>query len=103
MDLILERLLHCYPGDAVCFEVSLMSLTLINPGDDELMAANEPHDYRGGQCMESMANYDNAKRERERGGDIETEVTSVTFSSLSSSLSCYTQKIPFLKTNKRKQ
>lgn len=51
-----------YPGDVGCFAAYLLNHVRIVPGQALFMAANEPHAYLKGQCVEIMALSDNVVR-----------------------------------------
>lgn len=61
-DELFLRLCSYYPGDVGCFSSYLLNFLRIKPGQAFFMAANEPHAYLKGQCMEIMANSDNVVR-----------------------------------------
>lgn len=61
-DKLFERLCKFYPGDVGCFSAYLLNFVSIKAGQAFFMAANEPHAYLQGQCMEIMANSDNVVR-----------------------------------------
>lgn len=56
------RLVGYYPGDVGCFSAFLLNHVRISPGQAFFMAANEPHAYLKGQCVEIMALSDNVVR-----------------------------------------
>lgn len=56
------RLTSYYPGDVGCFAAYLLNHIRISPGQAFFMAANEPHAYLKGQCVEIMACSDNVVR-----------------------------------------
>lgn len=61
-DTLFMRLHTFYPGDVGCFSAYLLNFVSIKAGQAFFMAANEPHAYLQGQCMEIMANSDNVVR-----------------------------------------
>lgn len=61
-DLLFIRLCNYHPGDVGCFAAYLLNFMQIKPGQAFFMAANEPHAYLRGQCLEIMANSDNVVR-----------------------------------------
>lgn len=61
-DKLFQRLCNDYPGDVGCFSAYLLNFLRIKSGQAFFMAANEPHAYLYGQCMEIMANSDNVVR-----------------------------------------
>lgn len=56
------RLVGYYPRDVGCFSAYLLNHVRISPGQALFMAANEPHAYLKGQCVEIMALSDNVVR-----------------------------------------
>lgn len=61
-DELFMRLVGYYPGDVGCFAAYLLNFISIKPGQAFFMAANEPHAYLKGQCVEIMACSDNVVR-----------------------------------------
>lgn len=61
-DELFLRLVGYYPGDVGCFAAYLLNHVRISPGQAFFMAANEPHAYLKGQCVEIMACSDNVVR-----------------------------------------
>lgn len=61
-DILFLRLVSYYPGDVGCFAAYLLNFVRISPGQAFFMAANEPHAYLKGQCVEIMATSDNVVR-----------------------------------------
>lgn len=51
-----------YPGDVGCFCAYLLNHVKVHAGQAFFMAANEPHAYLKGQCVEIMALSDNVVR-----------------------------------------
>ncbi|CAN8074618.1 unnamed protein product, partial [Agarophyton chilense] len=51
-----------YPHDVGCFAAYLLNYVHLQPGHALFMAANEPHAYLHGQCVEIMACSDNVVR-----------------------------------------
>lgn len=62
VDELFLRLVGYYPGDVGCFAAYLLNHIRISPGQAFFMAANEPHAYLNGQCVEIMAGSDNVVR-----------------------------------------
>lgn len=62
MDDLFLRLVGYYPGDVGCLAAYLLNHVRISPGQAFFMAANEPHAYLKGQCVEIMACSDNVVR-----------------------------------------
>ncbi len=56
------RLSEQFPGDVGIFAPYLLNHILIQPGEAFFMAANEPHAYLAGDCVECMACSDNVVR-----------------------------------------
>lgn len=61
-DALFLRLCKFYPQDAGCFCAYLLNHVKLDVGDALFMAANEPHAYLSGQCVEVMACSDNVVR-----------------------------------------
>ena len=61
-DKLFARLMGYYPSDVGCFAAFLLNFVRIQPGQAFFMAANEPHAYLKGQCVEIMACSDNVVR-----------------------------------------
>lgn len=56
------RLNKEYPGEVGCFCIFVMNFVAMKPGECIFMAANEPHAYLRGECVECMALSDNVVR-----------------------------------------
>ena len=56
------RLCTQYPGDVGAFCAFVLNYVTITPGQAIVMAANEPHAYLSGDCVEVMATSDNVVR-----------------------------------------
>uniref|UniRef100_A0A8B9CWI3 Mannose-6-phosphate isomerase n=1 Tax=Anser brachyrhynchus TaxID=132585 RepID=A0A8B9CWI3_9AVES len=56
---LLLRLHSQFPGDIGCFAVYFLNLVRLEPGEAMFLAANEPHAYLQGDCVECMACSDN--------------------------------------------
>ena len=56
------RLAAQFPGDIGVFAPFLLNVITLNPGDAVFLAANEPHAYISGDCVEVMACSDNVVR-----------------------------------------
>lgn len=59
---LFKRLWIEYPFDVGCFCVFLLNYVCLNPGEAIFLAANEPHAYLSGDCIECMAASDNVVR-----------------------------------------
>lgn len=59
---LLLRLHAQFPGDIGCFAVYFLNLVRLEPGEAMFLAANEPHAYLQGDCVECMACSDNTVR-----------------------------------------
>nr|XP_047937514.1 mannose-6-phosphate isomerase [Anser cygnoides] len=59
---LLLRLHTQFPGDIGCFAVYFLNLVRLEPGEAMFLAANEPHAYLQGDCVECMACSDNTVR-----------------------------------------
>ena len=56
------RLCEQYPGDVGAFCAFVLNYVTLRPGEAIYMAANEPHAYLSGDCVEVMATSDNVVR-----------------------------------------
>lgn len=56
------RLNGQFPGEVGCFCVFLLNYITLQPGEAIFLAANEPHAYLSGDCIECMALSDNVVR-----------------------------------------
>ncbi len=59
---LFEQLHSDYPGDVGCFGLYLFNYIALQPGEAIYLAANEPHAYLYGDCVECMACSDNVVR-----------------------------------------
>ncbi|XP_077174299.1 mannose-6-phosphate isomerase [Paroedura picta] len=59
---LLLRLHSQYPGDVGCFAIYFLNVVKLEPGECLFLAANEPHAYLHGDCVECMACSDNTVR-----------------------------------------
>jgi len=62
LETVCKRLQGEYPGEAGCFCVFLLNYLEMKEGDAIFLAANEPHAYLSGDCIECMALSDNVVR-----------------------------------------
>mmetsp|Transcript_20098 Transcript_20098/g.51169 ORF Transcript_20098/g.51169 Transcript_20098/m.51169 type:complete len:567 (-) Transcript_20098:302-2002(-) len=62
VDTLAMRVHEQYPGDVGVFCVYLLNYMCLKPGEALFMAANEPHAYIFGDCVECMACSDNVVR-----------------------------------------
>jgi len=62
LDEILMRIESQYPGDVGIFSIFLLNYVSLKPGEALYLAANEPHAYISGDCIECMATSDNVVR-----------------------------------------
>ncbi|VDD81761.1 unnamed protein product [Mesocestoides corti] len=61
VDLFLN-LSRTFPGDVGCLSVFFFNYLKLKPGEAIFLAANTPHAYLSGDCVECMANSDNVVR-----------------------------------------
>ncbi|XP_076323686.1 mannose phosphate isomerase isoform X2 [Tachypleus tridentatus] len=59
---LLLRVHSQFPGDIGCFGVFFFNYIVLEPGEAMFLAANEPHAYLAGDCVECMACSDNVVR-----------------------------------------
>ena len=62
LDLLIVRLAKQYPGDVGVLCPYLLNYVHLEEGDSVFLAANEPHAYLSGNCVECMATSDNVVR-----------------------------------------
>lgn len=75
------RLNSQYPDEVGCFCVFLFNYITLAPGEAVFLAANEPHAYLSGECVECMALSDNVVRAglTPKFRDVETLVNMLTY------------------------
>ncbi|PJF16906.1 Mannose-6-phosphate isomerase [Paramicrosporidium saccamoebae] len=75
------RLNSQYPEEVGCFCVFLLNYITLTPGEAVFLAANEPHAYLSGECIECMALSDNVVRAglTPKFRDMETLVEMLTY------------------------
>jgi mannose-6-phosphate isomerase len=78
---LLLRIDGQFPGDVGCFCVLMMNYVCLQPGQSMFLAANEPHAYLSGDCVECMATSDNVVRAglTPKPKDVATLVSMLTF------------------------
>jgi len=59
---VLKRIEAQYPGDVGVFSIILLNYVSLKPGEGLYLAADEPHAYISGDCIECMATSDNVVR-----------------------------------------
>jgi len=59
---VLKRIEAQYPGDIGVFSILLLNYVFLKPGEGIYLAADEPHAYISGDCIECMATSDNVVR-----------------------------------------
>lgn len=59
---VFRRVHQSYPGDIGCFVIFFLNYVKLQPGEALFLAANEPHAYISGDCVECMACSDNVVR-----------------------------------------
>eukprot|EP00243_Klebsormidium_subtile_P003674 TRINITY_DN17268_c0_g1_i1.p1 TRINITY_DN17268_c0_g1~~TRINITY_DN17268_c0_g1_i1.p1 ORF type:complete len:432 (+),score=86.25 TRINITY_DN17268_c0_g1_i1:208-1503(+) len=59
---LILRLNEQYPGDVGVFCPYFLNYITLSPGESIYLAANEPHAYLSGECVECMATSDNVVR-----------------------------------------
>ncbi|KAI8911623.1 mannose-6-phosphate isomerase [Gorgonomyces haynaldii] len=80
-DQLIKRLAEQYPGDVGVFCAFLLNYVVLAPGQGIFLAANEPHAYLSGDCVECMAASDNVVRSglTPKFKDVETLVEMLTY------------------------
>jgi mannose-6-phosphate isomerase len=81
MDQLLIRLNQQYPNDVGLFCALVLNYVKLAPGDAIFLAANEPHAYLSGDCVECMAASDNVVRSglTPKFKDVETLIEMLTY------------------------
>ncbi|KAI8927179.1 mannose-6-phosphate isomerase [Entophlyctis helioformis] len=81
LDKLLVRLNKEYPQDVGCFCALLLNYLTLSAGDAIFLAANEPHAYISGDCVECMATSDNVVRSglTPKFKDVDTLVSMLTY------------------------
>lgn len=76
------RLNKAYPYEVGCFCIFVMNYVTMKPGECIFMAANEPHAYLLGECVECMALSDNVVRAglTPKFRDVDTLCSMLTYS-----------------------
>jgi mannose-6-phosphate isomerase class I len=59
---LIVRLQQQFPGDVGILSVYFLNYIKLQPGEAIFLAANEPHAYLSGECVECMADSDNVVR-----------------------------------------
>lgn len=77
------RLNNQFPDDVGCFCAFLLNFVRLEPMESLFLAANEPHAYLSGDCVECMAASDNVVRAglTPKLKDVETLVSMLTYKS----------------------
>jgi mannose-6-phosphate isomerase len=78
---VLMRIEKQYPNDVGIFSIFLLNFISLKPGEGLYLAANEPHAYISGDCIECMAASDNVVRAglTPKFKDVETLVDMLTY------------------------
>lgn len=81
-DAVAARLCAQFPGDVGVFAPFLLNTLRLSPGQGVFLAANEPHAYLAGDCVEVMACSDNVVRAglTPKMKDVEVLVDMLTYS-----------------------
>ncbi|KAJ3089880.1 Mannose-6-phosphate isomerase [Quaeritorhiza haematococci] len=81
VDELLVRLNKEFPADVGCFCALLLNYVKLAPGEGIFLAANEPHAYLSGDCVECMAASDNVVRSglTPKFKDVPTLVSMLTY------------------------
>eukprot|EP00158_Paraphelidium_tribonemae_P005055 Partr_v1_DN27135_c1_g1_i2_m15581 putative mannose-6-phosphate isomerase len=82
---LLTRLNEQYPGDVGCFCALMLNYVMLRAGEAMFLAANEPHAYLAGDCVECMATSDNVVRAglTPKLKDVDTLVNMLTYKTYS--------------------
>jgi len=97
---ILMRIEAQYPGDVGIFSIFLLNYVFLKPGEALYLAANEPHAYISGDCIECMATSDNVVRAglTPKFKDVKTLVNMLTYTCKSADNQIVTGD-PYLNSN----
>jgi mannose-6-phosphate isomerase len=100
MEMLLKRLNEQYPNDVGLFCALVLNYITLQPGQAIFLAANEPHAYLCGDCIECMATSDNVIRSgfTPKFKDVDTLLDMLTYS-FGSADSQITIPTPFPNTN----
>ncbi|ORX75158.1 mannose-6-phosphate isomerase [Anaeromyces robustus] len=100
LDELLIRIESQYPGDVGLFSIFLLNYVSLKPGESLYLAANEPHAYISGDCIECMATSDNVVRAglTPKFKDVETLVDMLTYTCKSADNQIVTGD-PYLQSN----
>ena len=81
LESLLIRVYDQYPGDIGVFCLLLLNYIVLESGQAIFLAANEPHAYLSGDCIECMATSDNVVRSglTPKFKDVETLVNMLTY------------------------
>jgi mannose-6-phosphate isomerase len=81
LDILLCRLNSQYPNDVGIFCALLLNYVVLQPDEAIFLAANEPHAYISGDCIECMAASDNVVRSglTPKFKDVDTLVEMLTY------------------------
>lgn len=78
---VIRRIEAQYPGDIGVFSIILLNYVSLKPGEGLYLAADEPHAYISGDCIECMATSDNVVRAglTPKFKDVDTLVNMLTY------------------------
>lgn len=81
LEILLNRVYEQYPGDIGVFCLLFLNYVSLESGQAIFLAANEPHAYLSGDCIECMATSDNVVRSglTPKFKDVETLVSMLTY------------------------
>ena len=81
LDCLILRVYDQYPGDIGVFCLLFLNYVMLDSGQAIFLAANEPHAYLSGDCIECMATSDNVVRSglTPKFKDVETLVNMLTY------------------------
>ncbi|KAF8923610.1 Mannose-6-phosphate isomerase [Dissophora ornata] len=86
MEELVLRIHSQFPGDVGAFSLFFLNYIILRPGQAMFLAANEPHAYLSGDCVECMAASDNVVRAglTPKFKDVEVLTQMLTYQSKSS-------------------
>ncbi|KAG0236702.1 Mannose-6-phosphate isomerase [Actinomortierella wolfii] len=84
---LVARVHSQFPGDVGVFCIFLLNYVILQPGQAVFLAANEPHAYLSGDCVECMAASDNVVRSglTPKFKDVDVLVSMLTYNAKPSS------------------
>ncbi|ORX43660.1 hypothetical protein BCR36DRAFT_586596 [Piromyces finnis] len=97
---VIKRIEAQYPSDVGVFSIILLNYVFLKPGEGLYLAADEPHAYISGDCIECMATSDNVVRAglTPKFKDVNTLVNMLTYTTKSAENQIITGE-PYLRSS----